>query len=970
MAPYARTHRAERALSDDFHDLGHDPGDEFGGGEESKGPWTPAEDELLRALIAQNGASRWSHIASHIPGRSGKSCRLRWLNQLSPDVKTGPFTPEEDALIVWATISYGNKWSCIAKHLPGRTDNHIKNRWNCTLKKRFGSMADQLRASGVPMTLEEVTSIVSQNTPLPSGGRERQTRSHPRGAADSCSPHMSMSLSGDLGDVQGALGLLAGAATGAASSSPMSTDAGAPASPGPSRGRGGRGSSGSGLGALAADGPLGPAQGGAFSSTGGLSPALQQQLLFAVLQQQAQQQALQQQQLPQLSLGTGGTTAGADADMSGAEMVLLRGPGPAAAGPGSGLKVEQGSRGTKRGWASTSADGGAGEDSSEDQDAAAALRALAVGGPPRAQPGPARTSSAGLNGGPLLAKRPAAASSAAPSAPAAPKADPDAALRSGFDSWSLEFYPTLASARGSGTSSSGVRAINGNGGAGPVPGEPGHGTEEEGADVGHGAPGGRVEAGSPDPEHSGRSSGGEAKRRQLCAGGDLELAVAEANNNRNFPNGLNGPDHDAPSSRHRSPPPLPRVAPPSPLALPTSVPLSAPPSLASRPPPSPPNGLAQGAPSGGVTLNAQPGGCNGNLSGTKAPLQLRPMADGCVKVGSERLEGRAKAVAGPDPGPGDGPVPGPYDDLMTSLPEQLLQLSSSLRVALTAGNTTTAQAMAARLEELAYTCLVTRASASLGLSASEPHGDTELHAAPPLHLPTGPTPSAALPGVIILPGLGAPGGLSGPQSGPLSGLSGVSVLQRVGGASQPLVHLQNNRLPAPASPLRQLLGQSRGLDQDRDVLQLQLNHQQQQRFELEMEHQLQLQQQQRQQEQPLQQRLQQQQRQQATAVALLQLQLQRQQQQQQVQDRELEREHQQRQIKGAQQQQQQQQRERERAQQLRDRDFDRERERAREEDQAAALSSLVASGALGPSGGRVDAQTLARLLLLSSGALS
>ncbi len=66
------------------------------------------------------GARNWTRIAECIPGRSGKSCRLRWLNQLSPAVKNGPFSTDEDAIILWAHLQYGNKWASIAKHLPGR----------------------------------------------------------------------------------------------------------------------------------------------------------------------------------------------------------------------------------------------------------------------------------------------------------------------------------------------------------------------------------------------------------------------------------------------------------------------------------------------------------------------------------------------------------------------------------------------------------------------------------------------------------------------------------------------------------------------------------------------------------------------------------------------------------------------------------------------------------------------------------
>lgn len=105
-----------------------------------KGPWRPEEDAILSQLVTKLGPRRWTLIASHIAGRTGKQARERWLNQLSPDLEKRPWTAEEDQIVMEAHARLGNRWSEIAKLLKGRTDNATKNRFNTTIRRRISEL--------------------------------------------------------------------------------------------------------------------------------------------------------------------------------------------------------------------------------------------------------------------------------------------------------------------------------------------------------------------------------------------------------------------------------------------------------------------------------------------------------------------------------------------------------------------------------------------------------------------------------------------------------------------------------------------------------------------------------------------------------------------------------------------------------------------------------------------------------------
>ncbi|KAL8529588.1 hypothetical protein ACS0TY_006860 [Phlomoides rotata] len=106
-----------------------------------KGPWTPEEDILLVTYIQENGPGNWRAVPSNTGLlRCSKSCRLRWTNYLRPGIRRGNFSEQEEKMIIHLQALLGNRWAAIASYLPQRTDNDIKNYWNTHLRKKLGKI--------------------------------------------------------------------------------------------------------------------------------------------------------------------------------------------------------------------------------------------------------------------------------------------------------------------------------------------------------------------------------------------------------------------------------------------------------------------------------------------------------------------------------------------------------------------------------------------------------------------------------------------------------------------------------------------------------------------------------------------------------------------------------------------------------------------------------------------------------------
>lgn len=119
-------------------------------GSVQKCAWTPEEDMILLELVRMHGPKKWSIIANALDGRIGKQCRERWHNHLNPAVRKDKWSAEEDSLIMDLVDKLGTKWATIAKHMPGRTDNSIKNHYYSSLRKKHELIRSSLDPKGLP----------------------------------------------------------------------------------------------------------------------------------------------------------------------------------------------------------------------------------------------------------------------------------------------------------------------------------------------------------------------------------------------------------------------------------------------------------------------------------------------------------------------------------------------------------------------------------------------------------------------------------------------------------------------------------------------------------------------------------------------------------------------------------------------------------------------------------------------------
>ncbi|GKV08728.1 hypothetical protein SLE2022_191910 [Rubroshorea leprosula] len=188
-----------------------------------KGPWTPEEDILLVSYIQEHGPGNWRAVPTNTGLlRCSKSCRLRWTNYLRPGIKRGNFTEHEEKMIIHLQALLGNRWAAIASYLPQRTDNDIKNYWNTHLKKKLNKL--QTGSSGGLYRDDFSASSSTSQQAISRGQWERKLQTDIHMAKQALSEALSPEKPSCLSELKSSKGYLSHAKPGQASSYISSTE--------------------------------------------------------------------------------------------------------------------------------------------------------------------------------------------------------------------------------------------------------------------------------------------------------------------------------------------------------------------------------------------------------------------------------------------------------------------------------------------------------------------------------------------------------------------------------------------------------------------------------------------------------------------------------------------------------------------------------------------------------------------------